>query len=74
MAMFNGRVLLSIIETIIEDTIILYRDDPNLQLFVNWIQINVKCCGDFSPHDWNNNIYFRCGTLCMIRCEHATGI
>ncbi|MCP9264821.1 Tetraspanin [Dirofilaria immitis] len=42
MAMFNGRVLLSIIETIIEDTIILYRDDPNLQLFVNWIQINVN--------------------------------
>ncbi|VDM19707.1 unnamed protein product [Wuchereria bancrofti] len=58
-AVFIGRVLLNVVETTIQDTIILYRDEPDLQLLVDWIQITVKCCGAFSPHDWNNNIYFR---------------
>ncbi|EFO28430.1 transmembrane 4 superfamily member 9 [Loa loa] len=58
MAVFIGRALLNVVETTIEDTIILYRDEPDLQLLVDWIQINAKCCGAFSPHDWNNNIYF----------------
>ncbi|VDK82712.1 unnamed protein product [Litomosoides sigmodontis] len=55
---FNGFVLLRVIEITIEDIIILYRDEPDLQLLVDWIQINFKCCGVHSPHDWNNNIYF----------------
>lgn len=59
MAVLIGRVLLNVLEATIEDTIILYRDDPDLQLLIDWIQINVKCCGASSPHDWNNNIYFR---------------
>ncbi|VDN91474.1 unnamed protein product [Brugia pahangi] len=57
-AVFIGRVLLNVVETTIQDTIILYRDEPDLQLLVDWIQTTVKCCGAFSPHDWNNNIYF----------------
>lgn len=59
MAIFNGRALLNVIEIIIEDTIMLYRDEPDLQLSVDWIQINFKCCGARSPHEWNDNIYFR---------------
>ncbi|VDM98348.1 unnamed protein product [Thelazia callipaeda] len=54
----SGQVLFTAIKTAIDDTIIRYRDDPDLQLFVDWIQINLKCCGSRSPHDWNDNIYF----------------
>ncbi|KAL3985368.1 Tetraspanin family protein [Acanthocheilonema viteae] len=58
MVIFNGRVLLNVIEITIEDAVILYRDEPDLQLLIDWIQINLKCCGACSPHDWNDNIYF----------------
>lgn len=36
----------------------MYRDDPDLQALIDWVQIYFKCCGMRSPHDWDMNIYF----------------
>ena len=38
--------------------VIMYRDDPDLQAVIDWIQIYFKCCGPRSPHDWEKNLYF----------------
>ncbi|KHN71830.1 Tetraspanin-17, partial [Toxocara canis] len=38
--------------------VIMYRDDPDLQALIDWVQIYFKCCGMRSPHDWDMNIYF----------------
>ncbi|MFH4977264.1 hypothetical protein AB6A40_003973 [Gnathostoma spinigerum] len=42
----------------LDDTVIMYRDDPDLQAFIDWVQMYFKCCGMRSPHDWDMNIYF----------------
>uniref|UniRef100_F1L520 Tetraspanin n=1 Tax=Ascaris suum TaxID=6253 RepID=F1L520_ASCSU len=44
--------------TRLDDTVIMYRDDPDLQALIDWVQIYFKCCGMRSPHDWDMNIYF----------------
>lgn len=36
----------------------MYRDDPDLQALIDWVQIYFKCCGMRSPNDWDMNIYF----------------
>lgn len=38
--------------------VIMYRDDPDLQALIDWVQIYFKCCGMRSPNDWDMNIYF----------------
>lgn len=41
-----------------------YREDEDLQDFIDWIQRDwLKCCGVNSPDDWNMNIYFDCNTI-----------
>uniref|UniRef100_A0A0N5AUK0 Tetraspanin n=1 Tax=Syphacia muris TaxID=451379 RepID=A0A0N5AUK0_9BILA len=42
----------------LDETIVMYRDDPDLQAVMDWIQMYFKCCGMRSPHDWEKNIYF----------------
>ena len=38
-----------------------YRDDEDLQDFIDWIQRDwLKCCGIVMPDDWDKNIYFKC--------------
>ncbi|VDM09443.1 unnamed protein product [Wuchereria bancrofti] len=44
--------------TRLDDTVIMYRDDPDLQALIDWVQIYFKCCGMRSPNDWDMNIYF----------------
>lgn len=38
--------------------VVMYRDDPDLQALIDWVQIYFKCCGMRSPNDWDMNIYF----------------
>lgn len=41
--------------------IIHYRDDPDQQNLIDWIQADwLKCCGIEGPEDWESNQYFNC--------------
>jgi len=45
------------LKTIIQD----YREDPDLQNLIDWVQGNwLKCCGISDYTDWDLNIYFNC--------------
>ncbi|KRX17569.1 Tetraspanin-5 [Trichinella nelsoni] len=47
------------LETQLDDMIIYYRDDPDLQSVIDWIQMDwLRCCGIHGPNDWDLNIYF----------------
>lgn len=49
--------------------IIKYRDDEDLQDFIDWIQRDwLKCCGIVNPDDWDQNIYFKCDTAWIEAC------
>ncbi|XP_077548517.1 tetraspanin-33-like [Haemaphysalis longicornis] len=39
-----------------------YRDSPDLQHFIDSVQMDLQCCGltQRSFRDWNNNMYFNC--------------
>lgn len=62
-AVNSHRFVVDLMQTKLSDTIIQYRDDPDLQFLVDWIQINMKCCGSAGPDDWGQNIYFRSANL-----------
>lgn len=42
----------------LDDMIVLYRDDPDLQTIIDWVQRDFQCCGINDPDDWDKNIYF----------------
>ncbi len=43
----------------LDEMIVFYRDDPDLQSLIDWIQKDwLQCCGIKDPDDWEINIYF----------------
>lgn len=48
------------VEDVLKDTISNYRDDPDLQSIMDWVQMEMQCCGVAGPEDWEGNIYFNC--------------
>ncbi|KAH6941064.1 hypothetical protein HPB50_012903 [Hyalomma asiaticum] len=48
--------------TVSRDMIAAYRDYPHLESFVDWMQLEYRCCGFSSEgfRDWNLNPYFSC--------------
>ncbi|KAL1462098.1 hypothetical protein MTO96_027300 [Rhipicephalus appendiculatus] len=49
-------------QSVSQDMIAAYRDDANLQSFVDWMQVEYRCCGISAEgfRDWNHNPYFAC--------------
>lgn len=48
------------IEKTMNESVVHYRDDPDLQNIVDWGQESFKCCGVHTLNDWSNNTYFNC--------------
>jgi len=46
--------------TFVNNTIIEYREDPDLQNIIDFAQGYFECCGGVDPDDWDNNLYFDC--------------
>lgn len=49
--------------------IVQYRDDPDLQNLIDWVQEEwLKCCGVEGFSDWDQNIYFNCSSPSREAC------
>jgi len=54
--------------------IIHYRDDPDQQNLIDWIQEGwLQCCGIHGPPDWDENIYFNCSSV-TVGSREACGV
>ncbi|KAI6190770.1 Tetraspanin 26A [Aphelenchoides bicaudatus] len=61
------------LKTRLDDMVILYREDPDLQTLIDWIQTDWHCCGINKPDDWNMNIYFNASAKAL-KSEEAGGV
>uniref|UniRef100_A0AC35F973 Tetraspanin n=1 Tax=Panagrolaimus sp. PS1159 TaxID=55785 RepID=A0AC35F973_9BILA len=61
------------LKTRLDDMVILYRDDPDLQSLIDWMQVDWKCCGINRPDDWDMNIYFN-KSAANLKSEEAGGV
>ncbi|CAD5228003.1 unnamed protein product [Bursaphelenchus xylophilus] len=61
------------LKTRLDDMVILYRDDPDLQTLIDWMQTDWKCCGITKPDDWDMNIYFNSSAKAL-KSEEAGGV
>ncbi|XP_055322893.1 tetraspanin-5 [Sitodiplosis mosellana] len=51
-----------------------YREDPDQQNLIDWIQEDwLQCCGIDGPNDWDNNNYFNCSSL-SVGSREACGV
>ncbi|XP_068090313.1 tetraspanin-33-like [Hyperolius riggenbachi] len=57
--LFSGMVLEKA-SNVMSKAIIHYREDIDLQNFIDYIQKKFECCGVNSYNDWSLNIYFHC--------------
>ncbi|KAI6243236.1 Tetraspanin 26A [Aphelenchoides fujianensis] len=60
-------------KTRLDDMIILYRDDPDLQTLIDWMQTDWHCCGINKPDDWDKNLYFNSSAKAL-KSEEAGGV
>lgn len=51
-----------------------YREDPDQQNLIDWIQEDwLQCCGIEGPKDWDNNNYFNCSSS-AVGSREACGV
>lgn len=54
--------------------IIHYREDPDQQNLIDWIQEDwLQCCGIEGPKDWDSNNYFNCSSS-AVGSREACGV
>lgn len=54
--------------------IVHYREDPDQQNFIDWIQEDwLQCCGIEGPKDWDANNYFNCSSS-AVGSREACGV
>lgn len=51
------------IDDIFQEAILKYQDDPDLQSLIDFVQIELQCCGSVEPSDWSSNPYFNCSSV-----------
>ena len=51
------------IDDVFQEAILKYQDDPDLQSLIDYLQIELECCGSTKPQDWSNNPYFNCSEI-----------
>ncbi|KAK0397768.1 hypothetical protein QR680_002260 [Steinernema hermaphroditum] len=61
------------LRTRLDDMVIMYRDDPDLQTLIDWMQQDWKCCGINKADDWDMNIYFNASATAL-KSEEAGGV
>uniref|UniRef100_A0A3Q3G7V7 Tetraspanin n=1 Tax=Labrus bergylta TaxID=56723 RepID=A0A3Q3G7V7_9LABR len=63
-ALRNATCLLKTVmertERLMMNTILSYREDPDLENAIDFVQKKFQCCGVESYKDWGHNIYFNC--------------
>ncbi|XP_074524411.1 tetraspanin-33 [Halichoeres trimaculatus] len=47
-------------EKLMMTAIVRYREDPDLENAINFVQKKFQCCGVESYKDWSRNVYFEC--------------
>lgn len=53
----------------LRNIIVDYREDPDLQNLIDWVQGDwLKCCGVVQYDDWDTNVYFNCSSPSRERC------
>lgn len=53
----------------LDDTIVNYRNNANLQNIIDYSQETFKCCGLHSYKDWRKNVYFNCTQIGPEACS-----
>ncbi|XP_070539946.1 tetraspanin-33-like [Ptychodera flava] len=49
------------VDIVVQRAIVRYRSDPDLRNFIDFVQVELKCCGGKGGYqDWSNNMYFNC--------------
>lgn len=51
------------IDNVFQEAILKYQDDPDLQSLIDYMQIELECCGSIEPEDWSKNLYFNCSSI-----------
>ena len=51
------------INGVFKEAIQKYQDDPDLQSLIDYMQIELECCGSIKPEDWSENPYFNCSSI-----------
>ncbi|GMS95793.1 hypothetical protein PENTCL1PPCAC_17968, partial [Pristionchus entomophagus] len=75
---FYKDKFMEFVGTTLRDVIPSYRDDEDLQTFIDIVQTGMQCCGIKGPDDWDANIYFRkedqCSAPGKICSPEANGV
>ncbi|XP_028408422.1 tetraspanin-5-like [Dendronephthya gigantea] len=57
-----------IVKEKLQDTIVSYRDNPDLRSLIDKVQTDFECCGVNDFNDWDDNIYFNCSQKTTEAC------
>ncbi|CAD6196804.1 unnamed protein product [Caenorhabditis auriculariae] len=62
------------IRNLLNDVVVGYRDDPDLQVLIDTMQESWKCCGINGADDWDRNTYFSIAARNVAGATEAGGV